>query len=259
MKKICKKLAFAAALLTAALILKAPARAYAVNITPVSLELYSTSGTPVYAAPDVFSTVIVYLDRFINVRVTGITENGFYRVDLNGNYYIPGPYLVANLEKEKTAKQKAYENLGEFAQAYKKQLEMMESYSSVYALKDVTGDGIPEIIDSSGQEIYAYYDDGTNKRAVMIYYSANPVTLYYSKEHNQLLGKYTWKDKEIWEVYSKDTTYVPWGLFKCVSTDASAYIKKASAIEREYENNAETRNNIYNELHELLGYGKIEN
>ena len=36
--------------------------------------------TPVYAAPDLNSTIVVYLERFVNVTVTGITDNGFYRV-----------------------------------------------------------------------------------------------------------------------------------------------------------------------------------
>ena len=57
-------------------------------------KMYTTSGTPVYAAPDLNSTIVVYLERFVNVTVTGITDNGFYRVNLNGDYYIPGPYLI---------------------------------------------------------------------------------------------------------------------------------------------------------------------
>lgn len=58
------------------------------------------------------------------------------------------------------------------------QLEFMESYSENFALIDVTGDGIPEIFDDAGREIYTYYD----KRPVMLYYSDNPVTFYYSKK-----------------------------------------------------------------------------
>lgn len=256
MKKIGKKLIFAIALFIVIGALKTPAQAYALNIIPMSMEMYSTSATPVYGAPDVFSPVILYLDRFINVRVTGITENGFFQVDLNGNYYIPGMYLVAQIEKEKTASQKAHENLDDFTEAYRIQLEMMESYSGRFALKDVTGDGVPELIDDAGQEIYTYYNDGEHARAVMIYYSPNPVTFYYSKDNNRLLGKYTWKDKEYWEVYNKDTTFVPWGQFKCVSTDASPYKANAYTIERDRENNAETRNDLYNILHELLGMGE---
>ncbi|MDE6220806.1 MAG: hypothetical protein K2G51_10355, partial [Lachnospiraceae bacterium] len=87
--KLCLALVVAVASVVA---IKPPVTAYAFNVTPIGMvEMYTTSGTPVYATPDVFSPVVVYLDRFINVRVFGITDNGFYQVDLNGTYYIPGP------------------------------------------------------------------------------------------------------------------------------------------------------------------------
>ncbi len=248
MKKI-RKIMIPAILLGAVLALKPPATAYAFNVTPIEvMELYSTSATPVYAAPDLFTPVVTYLDRFTNVRVNGITDNGFFQVDLNGAYYIPGPYLVTQIEPAKTEKQKALDNLQDFADAYRMQLEFMESYSEKFALIDVTGDGIPEIFDDAGREIYTYYD----KRPVMLYYSDNPVTFYYSKKDNKLLGKYTWNKKEIWEVYNRDVSLLPWGQFKCISTVASPYTKNATAISREYTNNAETRADIYNILKKIL-------
>ena len=248
MKRMRKYLALAAVLGTL-LALKPSVMAYAFNVTPIEMvEMYSTSGTPVYATPDVFSPVVEYLDRFTNVRVNGITDNGFFQVDLNGPYYIPGPYLVSQIEPAKTEKQKALEDLEDFAEAYRIQLEFMASYSERFALIDVTGDGIPEIFDDEGREIYTYYD----KRPVMIYYSDNPVTFYYSKKDNKLLGKYTWNKKEIWEVYYKDVTFLPWGQFKCISTVASPYTGNATAISREYTNNAETRADIYNILKKIL-------
>lgn len=248
MKKIKKYLALAA-VLGAILALKPEADAYAFNVTPIEMiEMYSTSATPVYAAPDLFSPVVVYLDRFTNVRVNGITDNGFFQVDLNGTYYIPGPYMVSQIEPAKTEKQKALDDLEDFAEAYRMQLEFMESYSERFALIDVTGDGIPEIFDDAGREVYTYY----NKRPVMMYYSDNPVTFYYSKKDNKLLGKYTWNKKEIWEVYDKDISLLPWGQFKCVSTAASSYTGNAAAVSREYTNNAETRADIYNILKKIL-------
>lgn len=248
MKKL--KLIFALAVMFAAIaVVSQPATAYAFDIIPIDVvEMYTTSGTPVYAAPDVFSNVVIYLDRFVNVRVTGITDNGFYRVDIGGTYYIPGPYMVTQVEPVKTEKQKALEELEDFAEAYTIQLEQMESYSSAFALIDVTGDGIPEIFDESGKEIYTYY----NKRSVMMYYSEYPLTFYYSKKDNKLLGNYTWNGKSIWEVYNKDTSLLPWGQFKCVSTSASAYQSNAAVISRSYTNNAETRADLYNILKNIL-------
>lgn len=244
-----KKIVTLAAALTIAVVCQKPVTSYAFDVTPISVvEMYSTSATPVYATPDVFSPVVVYLDRFVNVRVTGITDNGFYQVDLNGTYYIPGPYMVSQIAPEKTEKQKALENLDQLTEAYSIQLEQMESYSSRFALLDVTGDGVPEIFDEAGKEIYTYY----NKHPVMMYYSEYPMTFYYSKKQNQLLGKYTWNSNEIWEVYSKDISLLPWGQFKCISTAASQYTGNASIISKDYTNDAATRADLKNILNNML-------
>ena len=81
------KLGMALAAVLAAAVLVKPTTALAFNVTPIEMvEMYTTSGTPVYATPDVFSPVVVYIDRFTNVRVYGITDNGFYQVDLNGTF-----------------------------------------------------------------------------------------------------------------------------------------------------------------------------
>lgn len=126
------------------------------------------------------------------------------------------------------------------------QLEFMESYSTSFALTDVTGDGIPEIFDTAGKEIYTYYEG----HPVMIYYSERPVEFYYSKNANKLYGKYKWNDKNIWEVYYKDVNVLPWGQFKCCATAESA--SGASSITRDYTNNEDTRNDLYNILHKII-------
>lgn len=246
-KRLSKILLFSIVLVIV-LSVKGPAKAYAFNVTSVDMAMYATSGTPVYATPDISSKVVVYIDRHCGVKVTGITDNGFYRVDLNGAYYIPGPYMVASVTTEKTQKQIALENLKKYAEAYKICLEHMSGYSTSFGLKDVTGDGIPEIFDKAGQEIYTYH----NERMVMLYYSPNVTTFYYSAKDNVLIGKYTWNGTNIWEVYNKDTSILPWGQFKCVSTAASAYQKNATEITREYTNDEATRNNMYNILKGIM-------
>lgn len=253
LKKCFSRLILLSIIFTTVIFCKPPATAYAFNITPINMvEMYTTSGTPVYAVPDLFSPVVIYLDRFVNVRVYGITDNGFFQVDLNGTFYIPGPYMVTQIAEIKTEKQKALDNLGDFADTYRKLLEQMESYSENFALIDVTGDGVPELFDDAGREIYTYYNEPNNERALMMYYSENPVTFYYSKKDNVLLGKYTWNKKDIWEVYTKDVSLLPWGQFKCISTAASPYKDNATAITREYKNNAETRADLYNILKKIL-------
>jgi hypothetical protein len=211
--------------------------------------MYSTSGTPVYAEPNVLSNIVMYLDRFVNIRVTGITDTGFYQVDIGGTYYIPGTYMIASTQESKTEKQKALDNLDTFAKAYINQLEQMQDYEDTsFALKDVTGDGVPELISGDNREIYTYY----NERAVMIYYSENPITLYYSSKDNKLIGKYTWNSNEYWEVYNKDTTLLPWGQFKCVSSNASSYKDNATEISEDYTNDADTRGQMYEILKGIL-------
>lgn len=229
-------------------VIKPPAKAFAFQVTPIEMvEMYSTSATPVYATPDLFSPVVVYLNRFTNVRVFGITDNGFFQVDLNGTYYIPGPYMVAQIEPAKTEKEKALDNLNELVEAYRMQLELMESYSKNFALVDVTGDGIPEIFDEEGKEIYTYYD----KRPVMMFYSEYPVKFYYSKKENKLLGKYTWNKKDYWEVYTNDVSLLPWGQFRCVAL-ATSPTEDAPVVTRDYTNNAETRGELYDILKKIL-------
>ena len=225
-----------------------PIKAYAYGITQTDVKMYTTSGTPVYATPDVNSGVVAYLERFVNVTVTGITDNGFYRIDLNGDYYIPGPYLISSVQPAKTEKQKALENLDKFAKAYADQLEIMKDYSTAFALLDVTGDGVPELFDLAGQEIYTYYGE----RAVMMYYSEYPVTFYYDKKDNKLLGKYTCNKQDIWEVYYTDNSLLPWGQIRCFSTDASAYKANSTAVAHSYTNDDETRADMYNILKKLL-------
>lgn len=225
-----------------------PTKSYAMNIIPVNTKMYTTSGTAVYAKPDVYSGVVLYLERFVNVTVTGITENGFYRVDLNGDYYIPGVFLVSQVAVPKSAKQLALENLNTFADAYRIQLEQMESYSTKFALEDINGDGIPELFDDSGKEIYRFYGE----HAVMIYYNENPTKFYYTKDHKRLAGKYTWVKTDVWEAYFMDYSLFPWGQVKCFSQDVSDIKNNLKEVERKYTNDAATRADLYNILKTIL-------
>lgn len=218
------------------------------NIIPVDVKMYTTSGTPVYEKPDLNSKMIGILDRFINVTVTGITENGFYQVDLNGKFYIPGPFLVANLVPEKTAKQLALEQLDKITEAYLIQLDQMESYSSAIGLLDINGDSIPEIFDLAGKEIYTYY----NEHAVMIYYNENSDAFYYSKKYNQLAGKYTWQGKEFWELFSFDCSLLPWGQLRCTNTDISLIKNDLQPVTHDYANDQNTRNELKNLLKKCM-------
>lgn len=225
-----------------------PMQVRAMNVIPMDVKMYTTSGTPVYATPDLTSQIVCVLERFVNVTVTGVTENGFYQVDFNGKFYIPGPFLIAKVEAAKTEKQLALEKLSDFADAYRAQLEQMASYSASFALLDVTGDGIPELFASNGKEIYTYYDG----RAVMIYYAENANTFYYSKKNNRLAGKYKWNEKECWEGFMMDYSLLPWGQLKCYTTDISPIKEDLNAVSYSRTNDAATRSEVYDILKEML-------
>lgn len=223
-------------------------KAFALHIIPYETKMYTTSGTPVFAVPDVTSNVVVFMDRFVNVTVTGITENGFYQIDLNGKYYVPGIYLIPQVNPAKTDKEKALEELKEIAAAYQIQLEQMESYSPSFGLLDVTGDGIPELFDSNKKEIYTYYEG----RSVMLYYAEYANEFYYSPKDNVLVGKYYWNNKEMCEVFYRDTSLLPWGQLYCYTTDASAYAKNLTYVSMPYTNDASNRGNLYNTLYAIV-------
>lgn len=218
------------------------------NVTPYVAKMYSTSGTPVYAQPDIYTPIVVIIERFVQINVTGITNNGFFQVDLGGTFYIPGPFLVSKVTPDKTKKQIALEQIDDFTLAYTELLEQLEPTIPAYTLMDITGDGVPELLLSNKKEIYTYYD----KHPVVVYYCQEPTNHYYNKKTNTFLGKYNWLNNDVWEVYYLDTGLLPWGQLKCFSTDASAYKGDAKPVEYNYSNNASTRADIKRILTDML-------
>lgn len=74
---------------------------YAANefsVTSTKAVLYSVGDTPVYAAPDLTGTIVTTLAANIPVSVLGVTSNGWFQVDINGVYYIPGSGLKASTD-----------------------------------------------------------------------------------------------------------------------------------------------------------------
>jgi hypothetical protein len=66
------------------------------TVTDSSAVLYSASSSvKVYSQPDTSSTVVTTLTQNVPVRVTGVTSNGWFRVSIDGTYYIQGEDLVA--------------------------------------------------------------------------------------------------------------------------------------------------------------------
>ncbi len=67
-------------------------KTYAVEFTVTENKavLYSNDKTKVYKQPDVNSEVVTVIAPDIPVNVTGITSNGWFRISLNGTYYVMG-------------------------------------------------------------------------------------------------------------------------------------------------------------------------
>lgn len=72
-------------------------KVYAVEFTVTESKavLYSNENAKVYQQPDINSGVVTVLAKDMPVNVTGITSNGWFRVSINGTYYIPGDGLVS--------------------------------------------------------------------------------------------------------------------------------------------------------------------
>lgn len=65
--------------------------AFAAEVTPTNAVLFSNEETVIYAEADLASTVILPdVQAGLPIQVTGITDNGFFQVNLGEFFYIPG-------------------------------------------------------------------------------------------------------------------------------------------------------------------------
>ncbi len=64
------------------------------TVTDANTVLYTAVQTGVYVEPDVNAAAVTVLDTNLPVAVTGITSNGWFRIDLGGVYYVPGEALA---------------------------------------------------------------------------------------------------------------------------------------------------------------------
>lgn len=64
-----------------------------VTVKSAQAVLYSTDQAVVYSYPDWTSTKITTIQEDVPVEVLGVTSNGWFQVNINGKYYIPGTGL----------------------------------------------------------------------------------------------------------------------------------------------------------------------
>lgn len=64
------------------------------TVTDTNAVLYTVVQTGVYAEPDINAAAVTVLDINLPIIVTGITSNGWFRIDLGGVYYVQGEALT---------------------------------------------------------------------------------------------------------------------------------------------------------------------
>lgn len=74
-----------------------PANVSNVSVKDISAVMYTTNGAALYSEADTTKLFMSGIAAKTPVKVTGITDNGFYRVSIaDVTYYIPGSQLVKN-------------------------------------------------------------------------------------------------------------------------------------------------------------------
>lgn len=58
------------------------------------ITLNTNQVTPVYTVPDLYTSPITVIAAGLPLQCTGITENGFFEVNIGGTYYVPGNYFT---------------------------------------------------------------------------------------------------------------------------------------------------------------------
>lgn len=71
-----------------------------ITVKEAKAVLYSVKGTTVYNYPDVNATIVTTVSPGIPVEVLGVTSNGWFQVNINGKYYVPGSGLVDSKTSE---------------------------------------------------------------------------------------------------------------------------------------------------------------
>jgi len=62
--------------------------------TPVSKTMYTSANAQVFTQPDATASPVLVAGAGIPVQVTGVTSNGWYQINVNGVYYVPGNGLT---------------------------------------------------------------------------------------------------------------------------------------------------------------------
>lgn len=233
---------------------KADALAY--NILPVEgIYNYKTIyGAYVYDTPVIGAKTFDYLDVYTDLDVTGVTDTGFFQIKIKERIgYVSGLFVEIS-NKYPVGEEARKEAFKKIADAFNMQLETSSKYIPEFGIKDITGDGFPELIAANGKEIYSYF----NEKPVMIYYSDIPKTFYYNKNLRLVLSGYSYGNKTLNEVLTMDYSVLPWGQLTCFLPGlAGQDIKTYSQITYNYTNNEETREKLGEILYSLYVAGSI--
>lgn len=101
-----KYLKYIFGILMGVMFLNSTVEASGYTVTDTNCILYSNADSALYIDADLNSTIVLTKEEFpdnVPIQVTGITSTGFYRIYLEGTYYIPGYGLQNNIETTATS------------------------------------------------------------------------------------------------------------------------------------------------------------
>lgn len=103
----------------------------AAEIINTDAVMYTNAETVIYAEADLSGEIVLtYVDSNLPVKVIGITDNGFFKIDINGVYYVPGNGLSAHAVEEASVN----DNVGNDDSIFKAVQERIEEIDKLIEL-----------------------------------------------------------------------------------------------------------------------------
>ena len=227
------------------------------NLVPLpdGYSYYAKATCPVYASPDVNTSIIISVDIDRKLPVTGYLDTGYFLLDLGQPqpYYVPAVFV--RMQCDIPSNEEALKQVVRIiADAYAMHLESNEALVSKFGIKDLTGDGIPELIYENGHEVYSIY----NNRAVSLFYTETNMSYYYASKEKVCAGLYYRDGKENWQIFTKTNTILPWGQLSAVYPGLASYQKEQfKKVECNLVNDANQRQKLYETLYSMAIAGSL--
>lgn len=227
------------------------------NLVPLpdGYSYYAKTTCPVFAFADVNSPVLISVDIDTRLPVTGYLDTGYFMVDLGQPqmYYVAAACvrMQCDIPTNEEALKKV---IAIVADAYSMHLEANAALISRFGIKDLTGDGIPELIYENGHEVFTIY----NNRAVSLFYTETDMSYYYAAKEKLCAGLFYKDGKENWQIFTVSDTVLPWGQMTCAYPGLAGYQKdQFKKVECNLSNDANQRQKLYETLYSMALAGSL--